>query len=224
MNRLLVPHGGEVGERVLAGLAESHHLLDVQRVARGRMVRLSDGEGWVADAELVDVVAGQAVLEVRAVLPPEAVAERVVVIGMPKAGALEEALVLGAEAGATAFVLVRAMRSPPGELRADRLDRVLRACATQCGRGELPLVRGPVSLSDLGPLPAARFVATPGRHPVPSLLSGEGAAIAVGSEGGWDEVEQRALEGQGFAPLGLGPFILRTPTAVAVGLGRLCRG
>jgi 16S rRNA (uracil1498-N3)-methyltransferase len=224
MNRLLVPAGAAVGERVVAGQAESHHLLDVQRVARGRTVRLSDGAGWTADAELVDVVAGRAVFEVRALVVSAPVAERVIVLGMPKAAALEEALVLGTEAGATAFVLVRAVRSPPGELRADRIDRVLRASVTQCGRGGLPEVRGPVTINALGALPAARFIATPGVHVADRPERGAAAAIAVGPEGGWDDAEQDTLEGQGFAPLALGPFILRTPTAVAVGLGRLSHG
>ncbi|MSP54490.1 MAG: RsmE family RNA methyltransferase [Myxococcales bacterium] len=232
MNRILVPGRGAVGQRILAGQSESHHLLDVQRVARGRMVRVSDGAGWQADAELVGVEDGCAVLEVRAIAVSGVVPERVIVLGMPKATSLEEALVLGTEAGATAFVLVRASRSPPGDLRADRLERVLRAALTQCGRSEVPVIRR-AAVGALGVLPDRRYVATPGATgagagatgatapPSSTWAGSDGAALAVGPEGGWTEEEQTALGATGFVPLGLGPFILRTPTAVAVGLGWL---
>lgn len=229
MNRLLVPGAADVGERVTADEATSHHLLGVQRVARGGAVRVSDGRGWSADAQLVDVVGGRAVLEIRAVVVQVAVPERVILLGMPKPAALEEALVLGTEAGATRFVLVRAARSPPGELRADRIERVLRAAVTQCGRSALPVVDGPVALEQfaVNELPGAveaRFIATGGGAGLAGADLARRVWIAVGPEGGWDPAEQQWLEGCGFAPLGLGPHILRTPTAVAVALGRTCGG
>lgn len=219
MNRILVPHAVAIGERVLAGPAESHHLLGVQRVARGKSVRVSDGMGWQADAELVDVQDGCAVLEVRSLVAVVVAPERTVVLGMPKAAALEEALVMGTEAGASCFWLVRAERSPPGELRSDRLERVLRAAMTQCGRADLPVIHGPVPLSAVVGLPASRYVAVPGASNGAAPVGA--AALAVGPEGGWSEPELHLLRGQGFEELGLGPFIQRTPTAVAVGLGRL---
>lgn len=246
MNRLLV--GGPVapGERVVAGRAESHHLLDVQRVARGRTVLVSDGAGWQAEAVLVGVEAGYAVLEVAAARLAPAVPERVVVVGVPKPAAVEEALVAGTEAGASRFVLVRAQRSPPGELREERVERVLRASLTQCGRAELPRVDrvdrlGPWLAGPATALPARRFVATPGTGDVATPGAGDavrgsagtgsgadwagdgagGAALAVGPEGGWTDEEQAVLVAAGFVPIGLGPYILRTPTAVAAGLGQL---
>lgn len=229
MNRLLVPGAADVGERVTADEATSHHLLGVQRVARGGAVRVSDGRGWSADAQLVDVVNGRAVLEIRAIVVQGPAAERVILLGMPKAPALEEALVLGTEAGASRFVLVRAARSPPGDLRAERIERVLRAAVTQCGRSALPAVDGPVALArfaanELPGTPEARFVATAGGGGLGGADLAARVWLAVGPEGGWDAGEQQWLEGAGFTPLGLGPHIFRTPTAVAVALGRTWGG
>ncbi len=234
MNRLLVPAPGVVGERIRAKQAESHHLLDVQRVARGRVVRVADGRGWQADAELVDVEDGCAVMLVLSVVVGGAVPTRVVVLGLPKPTALEESLVLGTEAGATAFILVRTLRTPPGELRPDRIERVLRAAVTQCGRADLPTIvhaggaAGTASLERAlaGDVPAARYLATPGAHdadlagPRPRQHAAP-VALAIGPEGGFAPEEQALLVANGFSALSLGPFLLRTPTAVAVGLGRL---
>lgn len=221
MRRVIVPAVPAAGEDVEVPEAESHHLLDVIRVARGESLRIADGHGRRGVAVLADVRGGRAVLRVLEAedAPPEVV--RVVLLGMPKGPLLEDALVLGTEAGASAFVLVRARYSPPGDPRADRLERLLKAAATQCGRPRVPQVSPPVLLRDAlaAPIPGARFVATPGGGD-PGPLPGP-ATIAIGPEGGWAPEEQAALLGAGFAPLGLGPWILRTPTAVAAGLARL---
>lgn len=232
MNRVLVARVPGVGERVTADPAASHHLLRVQRVARGGRVQIADGSGGCAVALLVDVVGQRAVLEVEAPVVAAAPPARVVLLGMPKPPAVEEALTLATEAGAGVVVLVEAERTPPGRPRPERLERVVQAAVTQCGRAVSPRVVGPCSLGEsLAFAVGARFVATreeaggedavlPGAG-----LPGAGAAtLAVGPEGGFSPAEQAALEAAGFARLALGPHILRTPTAVAVGLGRLYPG
>lgn len=224
MNRIVVPHAGPVGARVEAAAAESYHLLVVQRVARGAPVRVTDGAGWQADAVLADVREGIAVLEIRALIARDAVPARVVVLGMPRAPALEDALVAGTEAGATAFWLVAAERTPPGAFKADRVERVLRAAVTQCGRPDMPAVHGPVRLGALGGLPEARYMCHPGSEPASGGPTAEYAAVAIGPEGGWSPAEVETLGALGFRPLALGPYVLRTPTAVAAALGRLWGG
>jgi len=47
------------------------------------------------------------------------------------------------------------------------------------------------------------------------------AVLAVGPEGGWIDAEMDSLQAAGFAPVDLGPRILRTETAVAALVGRL---
>ena len=224
LRRLLLPAVPAVGGDVLADLDVSHHALRVIRLARGEHVRIADGAGHVAVAELVGVEDGRARLRVLETLEATAVAARVVLLGVPRHALLEEALQLGTEAGVTRFVLVRATRSPGGDPRADRLDRVLRAAVTQCGRPDLPRIDGPSTLAQALSDPSLeglqRWVALPGA----SGQAAEGpAAVAVGPEGGWSPEEVDQLLAAGFAPLGLGPWTLRTPTAVAVAMGALSR-
>lgn len=224
MNRIVVRHVPEVGERTAVDADGSHHLLRVQRLARGASVVATDASGVRATCTLVDVAQGIAILEVVAREAGPAPLPRVVLLGIPRGPALDEALTAGTEGGATEFRLFPAHRSPPGALRVDRMERVLRAAVTQCGRADQPVIRAARSLAEaLDGLPALRYLAAPGATgPVGHVR--DAAAVAIGPEGGWSPDEERALVDAGFIPIGLGPFILRTPTAVAAALGCLWPG
>jgi 16S rRNA (uracil1498-N3)-methyltransferase len=220
VNRILVERLPAAGGLVTVDPTGSHHLLRVQRVPRDAPVHAADRHGQRAACTLLDVRDGAAILRVDALLPATPQPGRVVLLGLPKPAAVEEALTAGTEAGATAWRLVRAERSPPGTPRPDRLERVLRAAVTQCGRGEVPEVTGPLTLADaLLDLPARRFVGSRGGAALDGTT--EDVAVAIGPEGGWSPDEERALVATGFVPVDLGPFVLRTPTAVVAALARL---
>jgi len=230
LRRLLVAHLPEAGERCVAAAAESHHLLHVLRARTGERLRLADGQGAaIGVLEGVDAEGRAELLVVERLLAPPPPG-RTVLLGIPKPALLEEAVTLGAEGGATRFVLVRARYSPPGEPRPDRLERVLRAAVTQCGRPDLPRVDGPTSLAAALQDPTlssgGRWLAAPGASTSlagPVSDADPTATVAIGPEGGWSPEEVATLLDAGFAPLGLGPFVLRTPSAVGAALARLWR-
>ena len=227
MRRLLVPALPAIGVRVQAGPEASHHLMNVLRARPGDRLRLSDGAGTAAVGVFLGADEhGRALFTVDALLDAIRVPDRVVLLGLPKPALLEEALTLGAEGGATRFLLVRGRYSPPGATRPDRLERVLRAAVTQCGRPDLPAVHGPSSLEEaLDEVPAgARWLAAPNASPVETPGTEEPATVAIGPEGGWSPDEVGLLQTAGFLPLGLGPFVLRTPSAVGAALARLWVG
>jgi 16S rRNA (uracil1498-N3)-methyltransferase len=212
--------------------AESHHLLHVLRATRGTAVRLSDGAGRHAEAVLVAIVDGSAELEVAVVHTARRPAARMVILGAPRPALAEEAATLATEAGATAFWLTGCVRAHPGAPRPDRLERVVDAALKQCRRAERPDVR---VFPDLGATlaalevvshdgPVARYVAQPGGAGPDPAVRFEGAALAVGPEGGWAASELDALAARAFTLLGLGPHVLRAPTAVVAGLAVLSAG
>ncbi len=215
--------------------AESHHLLHVLRLREGDAIGLTDGTGGFADATIVRVVQGRALVRIGDVVRAPPGPATVVLLGMPKPALVEEAVMLGTEAGAAAFVLVRARYSPPGEPRTERLEKVVRAAVTQSGRGTVPRLYCAASIVDalvrfdLAPdpdpsvfrLPSPRYVGVPGAVS-PDPVSGD-YTVAIGPEGGWSTQELATLGGAHFQPVGLGPHILRAPTAVAIALGRLSR-
>ncbi len=223
MRRILAPAIPQAGASFVLPAAESHHLLQVIRLARGERVRVVDGRGGAAVATLDGVEGDFARLLVEALEVRPPLPARVVVLGTPKPALLEEALTLGTEAGATAFLLVSARRSPPGGLREERALRVLQAAVTQCGRADVPRIRSVASLAsvlhdDALSECATRWLCDAGgadATPVDGAL-----ALAIGPEGGWDDVERALLAAAGFVAVTLAPFTLRTPTAVAIGLGR----
>ena len=221
MRRVLAPALAPPGETIVLDEAASHHLLAVIRLARGERVQVSDGNGGIATARLVGVVDGRARLEVEELRTAVTAPERIILLGMPKPALLEEALTLGTEAGATRFVLVAAHRSPPGRLRADRCEKIIRAAVTQCGRATVPAITEPAALAHaLAELPGmhGRWLCdAQGTLPAPT---GDDLALAIGPEGGWDATETTLLDANGFMRVALGPHTLRTPTAVAAGLSR----
>jgi 16S rRNA (uracil1498-N3)-methyltransferase len=183
---------------------------------------VADGRGRAGEARLVALDAGRAVLEILAVEESGEPPARVVLLGVPRGPLLEEAVTLGTEAGASAFLLVRSRRSPPGEPRLDRLDRVARAAVTQCGRATMPtLTLGDLARA-LAEVPEGeRWRCAPGGTPL--VATAAAVTFAIGPEGGWEAEELARLDAAGFRPAGLGPHVLRTPTAVAVAMGRSWR-
>lgn len=218
--------------RLLLDPTESHHLLHVLRATRGTTVRLSDGQGREAAGQLVGENNGRAEIEVWPVHVAPPAPMRLVLLGAPRPALVEEAATLATEAGATHLWLVASERSHPGKPRLERLDRVVDSAVKQCRRTTRPAIGSfsslPESLAALHSLPEgpglARFVAQPGGPPAGSGLGPGGAALAVGPEGGWSPAELGLLQEQGFASLGLGPNILRAPTAVVAGLSALAVG
>lgn len=70
----------------------------------------------------------------------------------------------------------------------------------------------------------SRWIAHPDSStstPLASLVSSNRTLLAIGPEGGWIPDEVDLFRRHGFAPLSLGPRILRTDTACAVLLGLL---
>jgi 16S rRNA (uracil1498-N3)-methyltransferase len=197
---------------------ESHYLTRVVRAGPGDAVRVTDGRGRAGWGRLL---AGgrNARVQVDEVIDAPESPPILVLLGLPRPALVDEALQLGTEAGATAFHLFPATHSPVGRPRADRLERVADAAVRQCRRERRPELHAHASLSDAlanAALPLARFLAAPGASTPPS--PGPCCALAVGPEAGFTEAEVRQFLGAGFVPVLLGPYILRAPTAVAIGL------
>jgi 16S rRNA (uracil1498-N3)-methyltransferase len=218
-------------ERVVAlAPEEAHYLVRVRRALVGDAVEVLDGRGAHVRGEITSASGNRCEVRLLAPIPAVVYPPLVLMLGLPEAKAALEAITLATEVGATTIVLVRCARSQPGEPSPARIDRTIRAALRQCGRALPPAIVGPLDLAaalaraDLRPDPAACWVAvTEGADasgPAEPLGSEAGATILVGPEGGLTAAEVQAAHAAGLRPVSLGPFVLRTPTAVCAALAR----
>jgi len=230
LHRAFVP---ELKEEIELKGPEAHRLLHVLRLGPGDRVRVFDGQGQEALAEITAVHKNR--LRLRLIAPEAKNAEPpvpvVLYVALLKGDKLADVVRAGTELGATAFVPLITARSVPktlGPQKLERLRRIAREAAKQSGRARVPEVRPPIPLAEV-PAVEAGLVA----HPRAEKRVGEvldptrPLALATGPEGGFTDAEVAALAERGFIPVYLGPRVLRAETApvallalVTAGLGR----
>lgn len=217
------------GTRVRLPAEESHYLLRVRRARVGAEVEVLDGEAACWRATLVAVDDRTAVVELRACRPAVDVTPLVLLLVVPEPRATLEALTLASELAASEVLLVEGDHSPAGVPSPERIARTLQAAQRQCGRHRPPRVERAPSLAAA----LERTTAWPGwvasvpeRHAITPVEVDPraGARLLVGPEGGLSVAEHGLAARAGLRPLALGPWVLRTPSAVAAGLARLWGG
>ncbi len=105
--------------------------------------------------------------------------------------------------------------------------RIVIAACEQCGRNRLPGIATPMSVADYcrqPPIAGLRLLLSPDaarglREAVATATSA--LAVAAGPEGGFSPGEEALLVEAGFAPVRLGPRVLRTETAALAALAAL---
>lgn len=198
--------------------ADARHLARSLRARPGETISVVEPEGRLLTVRL-DSVSTQGVegtvLAEREHRPEPERRITVAVAALP-ASALELVLSRCTEAGAAAFVVLRAERSVARGARPDRWAAVCREAAMLAGRTRVPEVGGPLPLADAwaaagNPVMAAHD----GVAGLRALRSGPEVTVFVGPEGGWSPAE-RAVAGE--RAVRLGPRNLRADTAALVAL------
>jgi 16S rRNA (uracil1498-N3)-methyltransferase len=110
--------------------------------------------------------------------------------------------------------------------RRERWQRIAAQAARQSGRGNLPLIEGPISFAQALQIAAERrLLLTPGGSPLLGELagwhSGEAMALLVGPEGGFSSSESEQARAHGYVEASLGRTTLRTELAAVAALGAL---
>jgi 16S rRNA (uracil1498-N3)-methyltransferase len=228
-----------LGELAVVDGDAGFHAANVRRTRTGEHLDLGDGEGTVAQCVVEDVGKGRLtarVLELRTVTPPEPAVT--VVQAIPKSDRAELAVELATEAGADAMVAWQAARCVArwdGVAKVDkglrRWRAVARSAARQSRRAHIPPVDGVVTTAELvrrvtaeagdGVTVLALHESAIGPLTGVDLTQAWAVTLIVGPEGGIADEELDALTAAGAVAVRLGPTVLRTSTAAAVGLGAL---
>lgn len=229
--------------------AESRHVR-VLRLAQGEQVELFDGQGGVAEAELValDLEGVRCRILHRRAAAELAPASIHLLLGLPKGNKLDTIVRMLGEIGVASIHLCGCERSVPQwketraqEQKLERFRKIAQEAARQSEQPCVPEVFAPAPLREAarraGPEAMKRVCLPPSALGSPEspaaeeeksrsvlALSALGLWLAVGPEGGFSPKEVQGLQGMGFLPLHFDMGVLRVETAavVAAAWGQFC--
>ncbi len=217
----------------------AHHIRKVLRLHNGETVHLWNGDGAYREAVLhFDADGMRTQVSTQLPLQPHTSPRITLVQALPEGDKMDWIIEKACEAGVDRILPVQARRSVvrlSAERAAKRFEhwtRVAIAACSQCGRARLPQI-GTVNA------PLGAFETVVAGHALALLLSpaaelsagtavqqqlarqahsgdaesGDGIAIAIGPEGGWDPAEEADAAHAGFTTVKLAGNTLRTETA-----------
>ena len=208
------------------GAGEARHLR-VLRLTVGDVVRVFDGRGAEALAEIAELDEVRAVLTLGETV--EGAAETphplTVAVALLKADKLSDVVRAATELGAAQIQLLVTARADVreiGDQKLVRLNRVAQEAAKQSRRAVVPPVLAPVPLARFQPA-GLTLVAQPGSSVrVSDVVTWDApVTIITGPEGGLTDAEVQALVQDGAHAVTLGPRILRAETAPVALLGAI---
>jgi 16S rRNA (uracil1498-N3)-methyltransferase len=221
-------------DQLLVDGAEGRHAVEVLRLTPGERVRVGDGQGAVAEGDVLAAGAEGLRVTVRArfeVPPPEP--EFVLVQALPKGDRGPLAVDLATELGVDRIVPWTASRCVT-RWREDRVAKgvakwqaAARAASKQSRRARVPEVTEPMTTRQVCGLLADADLAVvlheQARSPLAELTVPQDGAVAVvvGPEGGLTDGEVLAFRAAGAHAVRLGAEVLRTSTAGAAALAAL---
>ena len=218
---------------------DARHLTRVLRAEPGQQYEISDG-GGVYLAEIAAVERERVIFRIIEALeaPPPPV-QLTIFAALIKFDRFEWLVEKATELGVTAIVPVNAARSEKGLVeaarkRAERWRRIARESSQQARRLGPPEIGEPQTLAAAIGAPAGlRYFLDekPGTPPLAGVIplpgerrGSDSVALLTGPEGGWTDAERAAATAAGWAPVSLGPLVLRAETAAIAAAAILTHG
>jgi 16S rRNA (uracil1498-N3)-methyltransferase len=128
----------------------------------------------------------------------------------------------GTELGVSHFIPLLADRSEKTGFNVERARKIIIEAAEQCGRSDIPNVRGPMNvktaLEESKDKVELYICEQDGSDVTPS---GNSAGILVGPEGGWSDNEKEFFQKNNLKHLNLHDFTLRAETAAVAAVTKL---
>lgn len=225
-----------------AALAEGLHLnlpagaarhVQVLRLQPGKAITLFNGEGGEFVATINCMGRSDVAVEIGAHHAVEREAARAVhlLVGITANERMDWLVEKATELGVASITPLVAERSvlklkgERAEKKAAHWQAVAVAAAEQCGRNRVPAVHPALTLADWlrTATPGARWVLSlaPHAQPLAQLNGTAPVTVLSGPEGGLSPQEEAAALAAQFAPVSLGPRVLRAETAPLVVLAGL---
>lgn len=237
MKRLRVPLASLREGTMYVQDAPMQYITRVHRLGVGAQLEVFDPHARAqAEAEIVSVHADRLELHVGALCTGSATAERTVrvVQALPKGDKLDAIVRDATELGASELWLCQSERAVVKldaarfAHKRERLVRITEEAARQAGRVDVPTLLAPRTLQECVAADVAevRLLLAPSATtkiaaPLRAYGREQSLSFYVGPEGGFSPAEIALAEAAGVTVVTLGPFVLRTETAVAAVLGAL---
>ena len=199
--------------------------VQVLRLQPGDAITLFNGEGGEFEATVARMGRSDVEVEVGAHHAIEREAHRSVhlLVGITANERMDWLVEKATELGVASITPLAAERSVL-KLKGERAEKKLAhwqgvavAAAEQCGRNRVPLIHPAVTLTEWlkKDSPGERWVLSlsEGTQPVSRQLSQRPVTVLSGPEGGLSPSEESTALAAGFAPVSLGPRVLRAETA-----------
>jgi 16S rRNA (uracil1498-N3)-methyltransferase len=227
---------GELRTGALAELPpEAARHARVLRLRAGEPVVLFNGRGGEHAARIVDVARSRVRAQVGAWSaterePPLAVT---LVQGVSSGDRMDFTVQKATELGAARIQPLLAEKSvvrlsaARAEAKLAHWRRIAISACEQCGRNRLPEIALPRGVGEFAGQPGPggpRLLLSPAASRALRQALGQAPAaiaVAAGPEGGFSAEEEAMLEGAGFAPVRLGPRVLRAETAALAALAAI---
>ena len=235
LHRFYLAPGQWSSERPELESADAHHCADVLRLGAGDKVVVFDGQGTVAEAELLGVHRKHCSLRIgEAHKTPSLRCAITLVQAVPKGKNMDLILQKGVELGASEIVplltsrtVVRMDDEDDACRKQERWQQIAVEACKQCGRNTVPRVESPVGIeqflkrgpgADLLLLASLQSDARPLKEVLHAYQLSTGGlphsvAVLVGPEGDFTPGEIALLKAAGALSVTLGPTILRAETA-----------
>jgi 16S rRNA (uracil1498-N3)-methyltransferase len=205
----------------------SHYLCKVMRMKSGDTVMCFDGKGCAFTAVLAAANPKKSTLQVTTIEPVRPARPGMhMALSMLKGQAMDRALQLATELGATGLSLIRAKRSNV-HLDEHRQDHkmahwrnVIAGACEQSGHLYLPVLDQPIALDVwlAGRAAETVIVFDLNGEPLPASLPVGDYSLLIGPEGGWDDSERDLFSRLALATYNLGAQTLRAETTPAVAI------
>ncbi len=204
---------------------ESKHCVKVLRMAVGDYFCVTDGQGYLYDAELVEALPKHAVVRlynkrkgydnwpynIEVAIAPTKLNER-----------MEWFLEKATEIGISKVRLFKSYHSERREANVERFRKVMISAMKQSIKSKLPILDDMVSFDHLvkQPFEGQKFIAWIDEGVTQKLCDlyhkGDNAIVLIGPEGDFSKEEVELAIKKGFVPVSLGDARLRTETAALV--------
>ncbi|MBI2577253.1 MAG: 16S rRNA (uracil(1498)-N(3))-methyltransferase [Candidatus Wildermuthbacteria bacterium] len=198
-----------------------HQVKNVLRLKTGECFVICDGNSKEATATIKNITKHEIradLAELRAVFTPAF--KTTLYCSILKRENFELVCQKATETGVSAIVPIIAQRTVKTNIKAERLNKIVKEAAEQSGRGEIPVlfpqIYFPEALDNALLHDCNFFFDSSGKPFNAAQQAYKEAGIWIGPEGGWTESETRDAKSKGFLISSLGTFTLRAETAAII--------